>query len=98
MVEAIAEFRATLRLSPGTIGTQLAIGEIFVQEGDAGAALADLVRKYEKTAAYGIATALAYRGEADRAFEVKVPQYRRAAQPNCCRHSLSFARSFRCQG
>ena len=33
------------------------------------AVLADLVRKYEKTAACDIATVLAYRGEADRAFE-----------------------------
>jgi len=39
------------------------------QEAESDAALADLVRKDEKTSAYGIATALACRGEADRAFE-----------------------------
>jgi tetratricopeptide (TPR) repeat protein len=33
------------------------------------AALAELIRKYEQTSAYDIAIALAYRGEADRAFE-----------------------------
>jgi TolB-like protein len=33
------------------------------------AALAELIRKHETTAAYTIAIALAYRGEADRAFE-----------------------------
>ena len=33
------------------------------------AALAELVRKYEKRSAYNIAYVLAYRGEADRAFE-----------------------------
>jgi len=33
------------------------------------AALAEMIRKYETTAAYDIAIALAYRGEADRAFE-----------------------------
>jgi TolB-like protein/Flp pilus assembly protein TadD len=33
------------------------------------AALAELIRKYEQTSAYTIATVLAYRGEADRAFE-----------------------------
>ena len=32
-------------------------------------ALAELIRNYEKTRAYSIAYALAYRGEADRAFE-----------------------------
>jgi TolB-like protein/tetratricopeptide (TPR) repeat protein len=36
---------------------------------DSDAALAELVRKYEGTSAFPIATVLAYRGEADRAFE-----------------------------
>ena len=36
---------------------------------DSDAALAELVRKYEGTSAFSIATVLAYRGEADRAFE-----------------------------
>ena len=36
---------------------------------DSDAALAELVRKYEGTSAFSIAVVLAYRGEADRAFE-----------------------------
>jgi len=36
---------------------------------DSDAALAELVRKYEGTSAFSIAMVLAYRGEADRAFE-----------------------------
>ena len=36
---------------------------------DSDTALAELVRKYEGTSAFPIATVLAYRGEADRAFE-----------------------------
>ena len=36
---------------------------------DSNAALAELVRKYKSTSAFSIATVLAYRGEADRAFE-----------------------------
>jgi len=39
------------------------------RKGESDAALAELVRKYEKTASYSIATALAYRGERDRAFQ-----------------------------
>src|SRR4029453_9424923 len=39
------------------------------RKSDSDAALAELVRKYEGTSAFSIATVLAIRGEADRAFE-----------------------------
>jgi hypothetical protein len=39
------------------------------RKGESDAALADLVRKYEKTASYSIATVFAYRGERDHAFQ-----------------------------
>jgi len=38
-------------------------------EAESDAALAELVRKYAKDSAYNVAYVLAYRGEADRAFE-----------------------------
>jgi TolB-like protein/Tfp pilus assembly protein PilF len=39
------------------------------RQAESDAALAELIRKYEKDAAYNIAQVLAYRGESDRAFE-----------------------------
>jgi len=39
------------------------------KKAESDAALAELIRKYEKDSAYNIAYVLAYRGEADRAFE-----------------------------
>jgi TolB-like protein/tetratricopeptide (TPR) repeat protein len=39
------------------------------RKADSDAALAELIRKYKSTAAYSIATVLAYRGEADAAFD-----------------------------
>jgi tetratricopeptide (TPR) repeat protein len=39
------------------------------RKAESDAALAELIRKYEKDAAYNIAEVLAYRGEVDRAFE-----------------------------
>jgi tetratricopeptide (TPR) repeat protein len=48
---------------------------------DSDAALADLIQMYGKTAAYSIATALAYRGEADRAYQWldRAAQFRESA-------------------
>ena len=39
------------------------------RKAESDAALAELIQKYEQTIAYNIAYVLAYRGEADRAFE-----------------------------
>ena len=39
------------------------------KKAESDAALAELIRKYEKDSAYNIAYVLAYRGEADRTFE-----------------------------
>jgi TolB-like protein len=100
--EAIATYRADLRLFPASVGEHAMIGDVLLRKGDAKAALAEiqqepdeswrlaglsmayhalgqqaesdaalreLIEKYEKTQAWGIACVLAFRNEADRAFE-----------------------------
>lgn len=100
--EAIASFRANLKLSPDTIETHYNIGVAMLLKGDkkaalaamqeepeegwrltglalayhalgqvsaSDAALAELIKKHEKSWSSTIARVYAFRGEADRAFE-----------------------------
>jgi len=64
LAEMLLETDEQWRLS-GLSMTYHALG----RKGESDTALAELVRKYEKTASYSIATVLAYRGERDRAFQ-----------------------------
>ena len=99
--ESIASYRTALTLSPGSLGTQYAIGKALLLKDEpqaaleamqleesvwrmiglplayhalghadeSDAALTELIEQNEQAAAYNIAYILAYRGEADRAFE-----------------------------
>ena len=64
LAEIQQEADAKLRLSPLSVAYH-ALGRNVESD----AALAEMIRKYEQICAYDIAIALAYRGEADRAFE-----------------------------
>jgi tetratricopeptide (TPR) repeat protein len=77
--EAIASTETALDLSPGRISALLEawrlVGLVMVhhalgQAAESDAALSRLIEEYEEGWAHNIAYALAYRGEADRAFEM----------------------------
>ena len=65
---ALAEMQQEADEAVRLIGLSMAYHALG-RKAESDAALAELIAKYEKTAAYYIAYVLAYRGEADRAFE-----------------------------
>jgi tetratricopeptide (TPR) repeat protein len=66
---AIASFRTLLSLGPSRGATHFYFGATLLLKGDAPAALAALISKYEKDASYNIADVYAFCGDADKAFE-----------------------------